>query len=173
MNLKELLKHRIERGENVFIAKNATAIGRVKLDSESSIWFGAVLRGDADEISVGARSNVQDNAVLHADPGDPCIIGADCIIGHGAIVHGARLSHHVLVGMHSTVLNNAEIGEYSIIGANALVPAGMKIPPYSLVMGVPAKIVKNLGPEIEPRIQSNADEYVFRARAYLEAGFGC
>jgi carbonic anhydrase/acetyltransferase-like protein (isoleucine patch superfamily) len=84
-------------------------------------------------------------------------------------VHGAKLAHHVLVGMHATVLNNAEIGEYSIIGANALVPAGMKIPPYSLVLGVPAKVVKNLGPEVEQRIQENVDEYVKKAAAYIVA----
>jgi carbonic anhydrase/acetyltransferase-like protein (isoleucine patch superfamily) len=86
-------------------------------------------------------------------------------------VHGARLSHHVLVGMHATVLNNAEIGEYSIIGANALVPTGMKIPPYSLVLGVPAKVVKTLDESVHQRIQDNVDEYVRKASAYAQAGF--
>lgn len=169
--LAQLLKTPILKGENVFIAPTATAIGMVSLGNQSSIWFGAVLRGDSDLISVGDRTNIQDNAVLHADPGDPCIIGDDCVIGHSAIVHGAKLAHHVLVGMHATVLNNAEIGEYSIIGANALVPAGMKIPPYSLVLGVPAKVVKNLGPEVEQKIQDNVDEYVKKANDYILAGF--
>lgn len=98
--------------------------------------------GDTDTITVGARTNIQDNAVIHADPGAPCNIGNDCVIGHTAIVHGATLSHHVLIGMHATVLNHAQIGEYSIIGANAMVPQGMIIPPYSLVLGTPQKWLK-------------------------------
>lgn len=170
MSLKDILKMPVTAGENVFIAPGAHAVGMVSLGNQASVWFGAVLRGDTDRIEVGDRTNIQDNAVLHADPGDPCIIGSDCVIGHSAIVHGARLSHHVLVGMHATVLNNAQIGEFSIIGANALVPAGMVIPPYSLVLGVPAKVVKTLTAEVESRIQQNVDEYVTRAAAYLEAG---
>lgn len=170
-SLAEILKSPIEKGADVFIAPGAVALGRVKLGNQVSLWFGAVLRGDTDEITVGDRTNIQDNAVIHADPNDPCRIGADCVIGHSAIVHGAKLSHHVLVGMHATILNNAEIGECSIIGANALVPAGMKVPPYSLVLGVPGKIVKNLGAETLVEIQQNVDDYVRRAAVYLEAGF--
>ena len=170
MELQELLKKTIEKGNEVFVAPTATAIGNVSLGDEVSVWFGAVLRGDTDAIRVGNRSNIQDNAVLHADPGDPCIIGEDCVVGHSAIVHGAQLNHHVLVGMHATVLNKAQIGEYSIIGANALVPAGMVIPPYSLVLGVPAKVVKQLGPEVEEKINDNVKEYVLRAKAYINAG---
>jgi len=171
MDLTERLKKRPELGKKVFVARGAHVVGEVKLADESSVWFGAVLRGDSDVISVGARTNIQDNAVLHADPGDPCMIGEDCVIGHSAIVHGAKLSHHVLVGMHATVLNNAEIGEYSIIGANALVPSGMIIPPYSLVLGVPAKVVKTLDESVHLRIQDNVDEYVRKARAYVAAGY--
>lgn len=168
--LKDILKKPIEKGENVFIAPGAIAIGRVKLGNQSSIWFGAVLRGDTDRIEIGDRTNIQDNAVLHADPGDPCIIGHDCVIGHSAIVHGAHISNHVLIGMNSTVLNNAQIGEYSIVGANALVPAGMVIPPFSLVIGVPAKVVKTLDESVRLRIQTNVNEYVKRAEEYLDAG---
>ena len=149
-----------------FVAPNATAIGDVIVEADASLWFGAVLRGDTDTIRIGERTNIQDNAVIHADPGAPCTIGSDCVIGHTAIVHGATLSHHVLIGMHATVLNHAQIGEYSIIGANAMVPQGMIIPPYSLVLGTPAKIVKSLGPEVEEQIQNNVDEYVLRAKAY-------
>ena len=149
-----------------FVAPNATAIGDVIVEADASLWFGAVLRGDTDTIRIGERTNIQDNAVIHADPGAPCTIGSDCVIGHTAIVHGATLSHHVLIGMHATVLNHAQIGEYSIIGANAMVPQGMIIPPYSLVLGTPAKIVKSLGPEVESQIQNNVDEYVLRAKAY-------
>ena len=149
-----------------FVAPNATAIGDVIVEADASLWFGAVLRGDTDTIRIGERTNIQDNAVIHADPGAPCTIGSDCVIGHTAIVHGATLSHHVLIGMHATVLNHAQIGEYSIIGANAMVPQGMVIPPYSLVLGTPAKIVKSLGPEVAAQIQNNVDEYVLRAKAY-------
>lgn len=166
--LLSILQKPIEIGENVFLAPNATAVGNVILESESSIWFGAVLRGDTDEIRIGTRTNIQDNAVIHADPGEPCHIGNDCIVGHSAIVHGAHLDHHVLVGMHATVLNNAHIGAYSIIGANALVPSGTIIPPYSLVLGVPAKIVKSLGSEVEETIQNNVNEYVKRAKSYIQ-----
>lgn len=170
MELKDRLKKPVEKGRGVFIAPGAHAIGEVILGNQVSLWFGAVLRGDTDRIQVGDRTNIQDNAVLHADPGDPCIIGSDCVIGHAAIVHGARLSNHVLVGMHATVLNNAEIGECSIIGANALVPAGMKIPPFSLVLGVPAKVIRTLDESVRTQIQQNVDDYVKRAAEYLEAG---
>lgn len=168
--LRDMLKKPIEKGKNVFMAPGAVAIGQVKLGDFSSIWFGAVLRGDTDKIEVGERSNIQDNAVLHADPGDPCIIGNDCVVGHSAIVHGARIANNVLIGMHATILNNAQIGEFSIIGANALVPAGMIIPPFSLVLGVPAKIVKTLDDSVKAKIQNNVDEYVNRAAEYLAAG---
>lgn len=169
-SLVEILKTPIKKGENVFIAPGAIAIGNITLGHQASIWFNAVLRGDTDAIIIGDRTNVQDNAVIHADPGDPCIIGKDCVIGHSAIVHGAKLGHHVLIGMHATVLNNAVIGEYSIIGANALIPQGAVIPPYSLVLGVPAKVVKTLGAEVEEKIQNNVDEYVVRAKSYMDAG---
>ena len=162
------LRKPVQKTASTFIAPTATVIGHVSLGEESSVWFGAVLRGDTDEIRVGNRTNIQDNAVIHADPGSPCLIGNDCVVGHSAIVHGAKLSHHVLVGMHSTVLNDAQIGEYSIIGANALVPQGMVIPPYSMVLGVPAKIVKTLTSEVEIKIEENVKEYVERAKVYIE-----
>jgi carbonic anhydrase/acetyltransferase-like protein (isoleucine patch superfamily) len=167
-NIQKILELPINTEREVFVAPNATVIGKVYLKSQSSIWFGAVLRGDTDLIQVGARTNIQDNVVLHADPGDPCLIGDDCVIGHSAIVHGAKLEQHVLIGMGATVLNNAQIGRYSIIGANALVPAGMIIPPYSLVLGVPAKIVKTMDKTVEERIQKNVDEYVNRAQQYID-----
>ena len=146
-----------KKGKEVFIAPTATVIGDVSLGDEVSIWFGAVLRGDSDSIIVGARSNIQDNAVIHCDPKDPAIIGEECIIGHNAIVHGATLANNVLVGMNATVLNNAEIGEYSIIGANALVTAGSIIPPYSLVLGSPAKVVKKISSDQVNGIKINAE----------------
>lgn len=143
----------IKKGLEVFIAPSATVIGQVLLGDEVSIWFGAVLRGDSDQISIGAKTNIQDNAVIHCDPGQPTIIGESCIIGHGAIVHGAKLANNVLVGMNATILNDAKIGEFSIIGANALVTAGMEIPPRSLVLGSPAKIVRSITEKQEKSIK--------------------
>lgn len=161
------LKKSIDKGKEVFIADTARVFGRVKLGDEVSIWFGAVLRGDADDIVVGDRSNIQENAVIHVDPGFPVNIGAECIIGHGAIVHGASLANNVLVGIHATVLNGASIGEYSIIGAGALVPEGAVIPPYSLVLGVPGKVIKQVSPEQKEKINKNAESYVALGKIYL------
>jgi len=145
----------------LFIAPNATVVGNVQLSAGVSIWFGAVLRGDSDKISVGKNTNIQDNAVIHCDPNEPCTIGEGCVIGHNAIVHGATLHNGVLVGMNSTVLNGAVIGSGSIIGANALVPSCMIVPPNSLVLGVPAKVIKTI--DQSASIQLNTDEYLKKA----------
>jgi carbonic anhydrase/acetyltransferase-like protein (isoleucine patch superfamily) len=165
----DILKQAIRKGKEVFIADTARVFGKIILGDEVSIWFGAVLRGDGDTITIGHRSNIQDMAVVHVDPGFPTTIGEACIIGHGAIIHGATLANNVLVGMHATVLNGAEIGEYSIIAAGALVPEGMKIPPYNLVMGVPAKVVKPISEEQKIKIEKNAESYVNLSKVYLEA----
>lgn len=162
------LNRPIETGKSVFVAPTATVIGNVRLGDHSSVWYSAVLRGDSDSISVGDRSNIQDNAVVHCDPGFPARIGNDCIVGHGAIVHGATLEDHVLVGMNATVLNGAQVGEYSIIGANALVTSGTVIPPHSLVLGAPAKVVRTLGENDMRAIDENARVYVEKAAEYLE-----
>lgn len=165
----EILKQAIRKGKEVFIADTARVFGKIELGDEVSIWFGAVLRGDGDTIRVGNKSNVQDMAVIHVDPGFPSTIGEACIIGHGAIIHGATLANNVLVGMHATVLNGAEIGEFSIIAAGALVPEGMKIPANSLVMGVPAKVVKTISEEQKVKIIKNAESYVNLSKVYIEA----
>jgi carbonic anhydrase/acetyltransferase-like protein (isoleucine patch superfamily) len=157
----------IIKGKGVFIAPTATVIGNVRLGDEVSIWYGAVLRGDSDKITIGARSNIQDNAVIHCDPNSPAILGEECTIGHCAIVHGAKLANNVLIGMNATVLNNAEIGAYSIIGANALVTAGTIIPAYSLVLGSPAKVIKILSENQIADIKVNAKVYVDKAKEYL------
>jgi carbonic anhydrase/acetyltransferase-like protein (isoleucine patch superfamily) len=166
-DMASILKQPVKKGKDVFIAPNATVIGRVTLGEQVSVWFGAVLRADADEIRVGDRSNIQDNAVIHCDPGAPAIIGHDCIIGHLALVHGATLGDHVLVGMNSTILNHAKVGDYCIIGANALITAGTEIPPYSMVLGSPAKVVKQLNEEQIEKIKQNAEVYVQLAKEYL------
>ena len=130
-----------------WIAPNATIIGDVVVEPGASIWFGAVLRGDNDRIHVGADANVQDNAVIHVDPGFPTSIGTGCTIGHNAIVHGCTLGDGVLVGMGATVLNGAQIGAGSVIGANALVTEGKVFPENSLIVGAPARAVRQLTPE--------------------------
>lgn len=155
------------KGKAIFIADTARVIGNVNLGDEVSIWFGAVLRGDADKISIGNRSNIQDNAVIHVDPGFPTTIGEACIVGHGAIVHGATLANNVLVGMRATIMNGAHIGEFSIIGAGAVVPEGMQIPPFSLVLGIPAKIIRSIDEEQKNKIVKNADSYVNLSKVYL------
>ncbi|MFT5723387.1 MAG: carbonic anhydrase/acetyltransferase-like protein (isoleucine patch superfamily) [Bacteroidia bacterium] len=154
--------------KSAFVAENATVIGDVDISEKASIWYGAVLRGDSDSITIGAASNVQDNAVIHVDPGFPVAIGKGCIVGHLALVHGATIEDHVLVGMHATILNGATIGSYSIIGANALVTANMVIPPKSLVLGSPAKVVKQITDAQIVHIHNNGAAYVTLSRAYLE-----
>lgn len=162
----EELKAQVKKEAGVFIAPGATVIGRVHLKKNASVWFSAVLRGDSDQIEIGERSNIQDGAVVHVDPNDPVVLGHDVIVGHRAIIHGAKVGNHTLIGMGATVLNNAEIGDYCIIGANALVTAGIKIPNRSLVLGSPAKIVGRVSDEQMKKIEKNADVYVQLAQKY-------
>jgi carbonic anhydrase/acetyltransferase-like protein (isoleucine patch superfamily) len=157
------------KGKAIFIADTARVIGNVTLGENVSIWFGAVVRADGDKISIGNKSNIQDNAVVHVDPGFPTTIGEACIIGHGAIVHGATLANNVLVGMRATIMNGVNIGEFSIIGAGAVVPEGMQIPPYSLVLGIPAKIIKSIGEDQKIKIIKNAEAYSELSKAYLKS----
>jgi carbonic anhydrase/acetyltransferase-like protein (isoleucine patch superfamily) len=158
----------LSKGKEVFIADTARVFGKVILGNQVSIWYGAVLRGDADLITIGNGSNVQDTAVIHVDPGFPTSIGENCIIGHGAIVHGATLANNVLVGMRAIILNGVTIGEFSIIGAGAVVPEGMQIPPYSLVLGIPAKVIKTISEEQKEKIIKNAESYIKLSKVYLE-----
>lgn len=166
--LKEILNTPIQTGKDVWIADTAKAFGQVTLGDFCSVWFGAVLRGDGDSITVGHRSNIQENAVVHVDPGFPVQIGEDCIIGHGAIVHGATLGNNVLVGMHATVLNGAKVGDFCIIGAHALVTEGMVVPDFSIVMGSPAKVVKQMSEVHIEKVKRNAEAYVELSREYLK-----
>lgn len=167
-DLQKILETPISKGQGVWIADTARVFGQVTLGSECSVWYGAVIRGDGDTIRIGNRSNVQENAIIHVDPGFPVEIGEECIIGHGAIVHGATLGNNVLVGMQATVLNGARVGNFCIIGAHALVTEGMEIPDYSLVMGVPAKVVKTLSDEQVKKVKQNAVSYVELSREYLK-----
>ena len=157
---------------DAYLAPNATIIGDVTIGSEASIWFGAVLRGDDEAIVIGARSNVQDNAVVHADTGFPTIVGADVTIGHGAIVHGARIGDGALIGMGSTLLNGASIGAESVVGANALVSEGKTFLDRSLILGVPGKLARELDDVAAAHGRTGAAHYVARGKRYAALGAG-
>lgn len=151
-----------------FVAPTASVIGDVTLESGASVWYGAVLRGDVERISVGARSNIQDNCTLHADPGYPVTIGERVSVGHNAVVHGATVGDDCLVGMGATVLNGAVIGAGSLVAAQALVPQGMRVPPGSLVAGVPAKVKRELTEEERQGVTLNGTRYADLAKAHSE-----
>jgi len=149
-----------------WIAPDAQVIGRISLGPDASIWFGAVLRGDNEPITIGARSNVQDGAMLHADAGYPCTVGADVTVGHHAILHGCTVGDAALIGMGATLLNGARIGAGSIVGANALVTEGKEFPERSLIVGSPAKAVRTLDEAAVERLRASAAHYVANWRRY-------
>ncbi len=151
---------------DVWIAPDANVIGNVTLHSGASVWFGTTIRGDNDPITIGAQSNIQENCVLHTDPGCPLRIGAGCTIGHKAMLHGCTLGDNVLVGMGATVLNGAKIGENCLIGAGALITENKEIPAGSLVMGVPGKVVRALSDEHIEGLRRSAQHYHANARRF-------
>ena len=155
---------------DAYVHPDATVIGDVVLEDGANVWPGAVLRGDVERIWLGAQTSFQDNSVAHADPGFPVDIGRDCIVGHGVIVHGATIGARCLIGMGSTLLTGCEIGDESIVGADSLVTEGKKFPPRSLIMGSPARVVRevtdeDLGPQVALR-----ERYARRSRSYAELG---
>ncbi|MCU0631130.1 MAG: gamma carbonic anhydrase family protein [Methanoregulaceae archaeon] len=152
-----------------FIAHNATVLGSVTIKENVSIWFGAVIRADKDDIIIGESSNVQDNAVIHTSKGYPVHIGNQVSIGHGAILHGCIVRDRVLVGMGAIILNGAVIGDDSILGAGTVVTEGADIPPGSLVLGVPGKVIKPTTPEQKMGIVNNAESYMELAKRYRNA----
>ena len=158
-----------EVAPSAWIAPGAYVIGAVHLGEESSVWYGAVLRGDTEPIRVGARTNIQDGCVLHADPGYSAVIGDDCVIGHKAILHGCQIEKGCLVGMGATILNGARIGEGSIVAAGALVPENREYPPHSLIVGIPAKRAKDVSEEQTQDIARGVSEYVERAASHRES----
>ena len=150
----------------VFVAPNATVLGDVVLGPGSSVWYGAVLRGDDGTLTLGENTNVQDNAVLHTGPGLDVKVGKGVSIGHGAIVHGCTVGDHCLIGMHATILNGAVIGDGCLIAAGALVPERTVIPAGSLVIGVPGKVVRAVSAEQAAGIKANEEEYLQLAEAH-------
>lgn len=149
-----------------WIAPGAIVIGDVRISRDASIWFGAVLRADDDSIEVGEGSNIQDNAVLHVDPGFPMRIGTGCTVGHRAMLHGCTIGDNTLVGMGATVLNGARIGSNCLIGAGALVTEGKEIPDNTLVVGSPAKPIRQIGPEGVEDLRRGAKIYQDRWKRY-------
>jgi carbonic anhydrase/acetyltransferase-like protein (isoleucine patch superfamily) len=151
-----------------WIAESASVIGRVRLQADSSVWFGAVLRGDNEWIELGERSQIQDNTTLHTDPGFPLVIGADCVIGHNVVLHGCCIGSSSLIGMGAIVLNGARIGRNCLVGAGALVTEGKEFPDNSLIVGTPARVIRPLDAEATAAIARGADIYVRRWQQYAK-----
>ena len=157
-----------KKGQRVLVTSTAVLAGDVTLGDDVSVWYGAVLRGDLNAIVVGARSNIQDNAVLHVDrPDYPTIVGEDVTVGHAAVLHGCRVERGALVGMHATVLNGANVGEEAIVAAHALVPPGMVVPPRTLVAGVPAKVRREMTDEEVEHVRRGVRVYLELKDRYL------
>jgi carbonic anhydrase/acetyltransferase-like protein (isoleucine patch superfamily) len=170
--LGDFLEKEPALGKGVFIAKGAVVLGDVTLGDYSSVWFNAVLRGDINRIVVGHHTNIQDNAVLHLADELPCVLGNYVTVGHSAVVHACVVGNGVLVGMGSTILDGAVIGEQSIVGAKALVLQGTQIPPGSLALGAPAKVVRELTRQERAGLKDLARKYVRLAAYYCERGIG-
>lgn len=159
--------HAPDISPSAFVAPSGDVIGRVTLGEQSSIWYNATVRGDINEIVIGPRSNVQDNAVIHVSDDLPTILGELVTVGHSAILHACTIKDEVLVGMGSIILDGAVIGERSVIGAGALVTGGTIVPPGSLVLGSPAKVVRTLSPEEQSKVKIWAEKYVEQSRKFL------
>src|SRR5581483_6957668 len=149
-----------------WVAETAAVVGRVRLRSDVSIWYGSVLRGDNEWIEIGARSQIQDNCTLHTDPGFPLTIGTDCVIGHNVVLHGCTIGNASLIGMGAIVLNGAKIGANSLVGANALITEGKTFPDNSVILGSPAKAVRESDEKVRAMIARAADVYVKRWKRY-------
>ena len=153
-------------GAGAWVAPDANLIGRVVLEDDASVWFGATLRGDNEEIRLGRGSNIQENCVLHTDMGSPLTIGADCTIGHKAMLHGCTIGDGTLIGMGATILNGARIGRGCLIGACALITEDKEIPDGSLVMGAPGKVIRTLDAAAQEKLRESARHYVDNGRRF-------
>jgi gamma-carbonic anhydrase len=168
--LDKFLRKKPKLGKGVYIATSAVVLGDVKLGDFSSVWYNAVLRGDINRIVVGHHTNIQDNAVLHLADDYPCIVGNYVTVGHSAVVHACKVGDEVLIGMGAIILDGAVIGAQSLIGAKALVTPGTRIPPGSLVLGVPAKVVRKLSPKERSGLKYWATKYVANSAYCLKHG---
>lgn len=152
--------------EEYYVAENATVIGDVVLKNQASIWFGAVLRGDIEPVIIGERSNIQDNSVAHTGAGAPTLIGDDVTVGHNVVLHGCKVGNNCLIGMGAILLDRCEIGDNCIIGAGTIVGQGKTIPPGSLALGAPARVIRRLSEEDIANVRSYAERYIEKMRAY-------
>lgn len=163
----QLADRRVTRHSSAWIAPSADVIGSVVLEERASVWFQVVIRGDNDVITIGPESNVQDGSVLHTDSEVPLTLGRGCTVGHQVMLHGCQVGNYCLIGMNAVVLNRARIGDYCMVGANALVTEGKQIPDGSVLMGSPAKVVRQVT-EAERRVlEASAAHYVHNAQRYL------
>jgi carbonic anhydrase/acetyltransferase-like protein (isoleucine patch superfamily) len=168
MTIYALGDRRPERAPDAWVAENASVIGSVVLEAGSSVWFGVVIRGDNDLITLGSRSNVQDNAVLHTDPGIRLTVGREVTIGHQAMLHGCTIGDGSLIGIGAIILNGAVIGNNCLVAAGALVPEGRSYPDRSLIMGSPAKVARQLSDAEVAALLGFAEGYVQRSKTYRE-----
>ena len=166
MSLYQLDEHAPVVHETAYVAPGSTVIGKVELHENTSVWPGAVLRGDNEPIIIGKGSNVQDGAVMHTDPGCPLQLGENVTIGHQAMLHGCRIGNNSLIGIQAVILNHAVIGSHSLVGAGAVVTEGKVFPERSLILGAPAKVVRTLSDEEVASLQDSADTYQARARQF-------
>jgi len=166
--LDNFLRKEPKLGQCVYITRSAIVLGDVRLGDFSSVWYNAILRGDIDRVVVGHHTNIQDNAVLHLADEFPCVVGNYVTVGHSAIVHACRVGDEVLVGMGAIILDGAVIGKQSLIGAKAVLTPGMKIPPGSMVLGTPAKVVRKLTQTERNGLKYWADKYVANAAYCLK-----
>jgi len=170
MTIFSLDERRVElRGNECFVAHNATVIGSVVVGEQASIWFNVVVRGDNDLITIGARCNLQDGAILHTDPGFKLTLGRNVSVGHKAMLHGCTIGDATLVGISSVIMNRSVVGKQSIVGANTLIPEGKTFPDGVLILGQPGKVVRVLRPEEKDFVLQAAESYVQRARLYRAA----
>lgn len=151
-----------------WVAETAVLIGRVRLKRDTSVWFGAVLRGDNEWIELGERSQIQENAVLHTDMGFPLTIGSNCVIGHKVMLHGCTIGDNTLIGMGAIILNGAKIGNNCLVGAGALVTEGKVFPDNSMIVGSPARVIRPLDDKAAAMIRGGADHYVQRSKQYTK-----
>ena len=153
---------------SVFVGQGAVIVGQVSLGEACGVWFNATLRGDTTPVQIGPRTNIQESAVLHADPGFPAIVGEGVTIGHGAVVHGAKVGDNSLIGIRAVLLNGVVVGQDCVVGANSLLTPGKKVPDGELILGSPAKVVRELSPEEIEANRKTARGYVEKARAFRD-----
>lgn len=161
-------EHQPDIHDDVYIAETADVIGQVTLKARSSVWYQAVLRGDTDHLEIGEESNIQDGAVLHADPGFPLKVGKGVTVGHQAMLHGCTVGDGCLIGIQAVVLNGAVIGENSLVGAGAFIKEGAVFPPNSLIVGSPARVVRELSEQVVAGLKQNAQSYVERGKLHRQ-----